>query len=109
MSSIVILGDDLTSPEQIQEIANLASPPELVPCASLDEDDEDDGTSPGCCKVDDYTKTQLLYWAKAGNKTIKNIFTFVQSKPADTSQALRSYPVPSSTVGCVIRSYGLGV
>jgi hypothetical protein len=60
MSNIAILGNDLLSPEQIQQIAGLASPPELTPCASLDEDDEDDGTSPGCCIVDDHTKTALL-------------------------------------------------
>lgn len=94
MSNIVILGDDLLSPEQIQQIAGLASPPELTPCASLDEDDEDDGTSPGCCMIDAHTKTALLVWAKSENKAIKNIFAFVQSKPADTTQALRSYPVP---------------
>ena len=91
--NIVILGDDLTTAEQIQEIADLPSPPSVTPCASLDEDDEDDGTSPGCCTVSPETAALLKAWAKAKDKTIKNIFVFVQSKKADTSLALRSYPV----------------
>lgn len=94
MSNIVILGDDLLSPEQIQQIAGLDALPELTPCAPLDENDEDDGTSPGCCMVDHHTKTALLLWAKTENKTIKNIFAFVQSKPADTTEAWHFYPVP---------------
>lgn len=91
--NIVILGDDLTTAEQIQVIANLPSPPSITPCASLDEDDESDGTSPGCCTVSPETAALLKTWAKANDKTIKNIFVFVQSKKADTAQALRSYPV----------------
>lgn len=91
--NIVILGDDLTTAEQIQEIANLPSPPSITPCASLDEDDEDDGTSPGCCTVSPETAALLKAWAKANDKTIKNTFVFVQSKKADTAQALGSYPV----------------
>ena len=94
MSWIVILGEDLTSPEQIQYIAGLDSPPVVTPCEALNEDDKDDGTCPGCCTVDDHTKTALVIWSKTEDKTIKNMFAFVQSKPADTTHALRTYPVP---------------
>ena len=92
--NIVVLGDDLTTPEQIQQIASLPSRPSLIPCSTLDEDDEDDGTSMGCCTVSIETAALIKAWAKANDKTIKNIFVFVQSKKADTSQALRDYPVP---------------
>lgn len=93
LTTIVILGGDLTSPVQIQQIAGLKSPPDVIPCEALNEDDEDDGTTLGCCHIDDDTKTALKIWEKAGNKSIK-MFTFIQSKAADITQGPRSYPVP---------------
>ena len=91
--NILILGDDPTSAEQIQEIAGLPSLPSLTLCAALDEDDKGGGSSLGCCTVSPETAVMLKVWARANDKIIKNIFVFVQSNKADTSQVLQSNPV----------------
>ena len=97
-SNVVVLGGDLTSPQQISEIAGLKSQPQLIPCSALEEYTEDDAiedgstgedtTSLGCCIIDDHALTLLRHWAYQEQRNIKRILTTnVQGKPANTSEA----------------------
>jgi hypothetical protein len=101
---MIILGRDLTTAEQIQEIAGLSSPPECRSVERLqgdDEEDEDDEDEPeGCCIVDAATRTALIEWQKRERRSIKLMVPFTEvgstsaSEPAAIMNALRSYPVP---------------
>ncbi len=96
---------DLTTAEQIQEIAGLSSPLECRSVECLqgdDEEDEDDDDEPeGCCIVDAATRTALIEWQKRERRSIKLMVPFTEvgsasaSEPAAIMNALRSYPVPS--------------
>lgn len=102
---MVILGADLTTPEQIQAIAGLASPPERVHVSKVIDDEEDqeeegyeedeeaeEGETGWGCWIDVATRTALMKWATKERKAMKSIFHV--KRPAATVNAIHTYPVP---------------
>ena len=111
---LAYLNSDLTSPQHVQEIAHLSSPPELRSSErqhwSDDEEDEHE-SEPGeqfsafqqyeesCCVVDLDTKIALEKWAQIDPKKVLKIIgplidTASSPAPASTARALHDYPVP---------------
>lgn len=101
-SYIIFLSPPLSTPEQIQDIAQLSQPPEVRPVneegSEYEEQDgfEDQPTaSTNCCVVDRSTKDAVVEWARSSGVDIKPIIPIIQTESADTANALRaSYPVP---------------
>lgn len=108
------LHGDLTTPEHIQEIAHLSSPPELRSSKRQpwsDNEDDEYGFESGdqvsaiqpyeesCCVVDFNTKNALEQWAQTDpEKAVKIVGPLIDTAspppPASTARALHKYPVP---------------
>lgn len=107
LSYIVFLSPPLSSPQHIQQIANLPQTPPARPVAEdgpdeeeiqLDNGDEERVTS--CCIVDSSTKEAIIDWAQSTAQKIKPIIPIIPTEPASTSNALREqYPVPYFVYG----------
>lgn len=110
---MVILGGDLTTPEQIQGIAGLSALLECVDVSRVDADEEDEEEQEQeqedeeaededeeaekeeiqwGCWVDVGTHATLLEWAEREHRIIRR--TFYLERPASTVNASRIYPVP---------------
>lgn len=108
---LAYLNDDLPTPEHIQEIAHLSSPPELrtserQPWSDDEESESESRDQPStfqqyaesCCVIDPDTKSALERWGQMDPKKVLKIIgplIDVASSPAPASiaRALDEYPV----------------